>query len=86
MSAGIQAIMNEHDLAIEFRVNTTAQLKALVAGQERIEIALKCCQTHGSAYGRETRAKEDAISDKGFFGKIIGLLVAVAAGIFGRKG
>ena len=86
VNVGIMAIMNEHDLAIEFRASTTARLDALLAGQERIEKSLVYCQTNGGSFCRETRAKVDAIGDKGWLGKVLGLIVAVFSGIFGRKG
>lgn len=78
--------MNEHDLAVEFRAKTTEQLSQLVTGFARLEARLDDWQKTGCPFGMVTRAKVDAISDKGFLGKVLGVLVAIFGGIFGRRG
>jgi hypothetical protein len=86
MTAGIMATMNEHDLALAFRVKTTEQLGHVLDGLARLEKKLGDWEETGCPFGKVNRARLDAAGDKGFFGKIIGLLVAAAGGIFGRKG
>jgi hypothetical protein len=86
MSAVIQDIMSEHDLAIAFRVKTTEQLVHVLEGMARLEKKLGDWEETGCPFGKVNRARLDAAGDKGWIGKVLGLLAAVAGGIFGRKG
>ena len=86
VNVGVLSIMNEHDLAIEFRAKTTEQLVHIVESVDRLEKKLTDWEETGCPFGKVNRARIDASADKGWLGKVLGLIVAVFSGIFGRKG